>query len=108
MDNVERKGVIAGDEGHEAPLVSIIIPVYNEEPIIYGSIVELIERMGEFDFQYEIMICENGSTDKTLEVAKTLERKYPHVRAFHAPEPNYGAALRFWHRASQRQIHHLR
>jgi len=95
MDKEERKGVISGDEKSDTPLVSIIIPVYNEEPIIYGSIVELIERMREFDFSYEIMICENGSVDKTLEVAKTLERKYPVVRAFHAPEPNYGAALRF-------------
>lgn len=95
MENVERKGAIEGGDGHEIPLVSVIIPVYNEEPIIYGSIIELVERMGEFDFQYEILICENGSTDKTLDVAKTLERKYPHVRAFHAPEPNYGAALRF-------------
>lgn len=95
MAKEERKGVIAADEKNETPLVSIIIPVYNEEPIIYGSIVELVERMGEFDFQYEILVCENGSVDKTLEVAKTLERKYPHVRAFHAPEPNYGAALRF-------------
>lgn len=95
MSDGKVKSFVPVDSDSDVPLVSIIIPVYNEEPIVYGSVVELIERMGEFDFQYEILVCENGSVDKTLEVAKTLERKYPHVRVFHAPEPNYGAALRF-------------
>jgi len=77
-----------------APLVSVVIPVYNEEALVFGSIVELVARMAEFDFPYEILVCENGSRDKTREVAMALERKFPHVRLLHHPEPNYGAAMR--------------
>jgi len=77
-----------------APLASIVIPVYNEEGLISASIVELIERMKELDFPYEILICENGSSDDTVEIALQLERKYPQVRVLSSDEPNYGKALR--------------
>jgi len=78
----------------DVPMVSIVIPVYNEEAIVYGSIVELVSRMGEFDFSYEILVCENGSTDRTPEVALSLERKFPNVKVFRYGAPNYGAAMR--------------
>ncbi len=86
---------IRGDaQAGQAPLVSVVIPVYNEEALVFGSVVELVARMAEFDFPYEILVCENGSRDKTREVAMALERKFPHVRLLHHPEPNYGAAMR--------------
>jgi len=78
----------------EAPLASIIVPVYNEEGLLSASIVELVERMKEFDFPYEIIVSENGSTDGTVEVALQLERKYPQLRVLTSDEPNYGKALR--------------
>lgn len=81
-------------KGAETPLASIVVPVYNEEGLISASIVELIERMKEFDFPYEILICENGSSDDTVEIALQLERKYPQVRVLSSDEPNYGKALR--------------
>jgi len=101
-------GGVKGGEGEEqarvpsiqagefagAPLVSVVIPVYNEEGILFGSVVELVARMGEFDFNYEMLLCENGSTDNTREVGLALERKFPHVRMLHHEQPNYGAAMR--------------
>jgi len=94
MSKKKVKGVIKASEYKDNPLVSVLIPVYNEEAILYGSIVELVARMHEFDFNYEILICENGSTDKTKETGLALERKFPHVSMFSSGEPNYGAALR--------------
>lgn len=78
----------------EAPTVSIIIPVYNEEALIYASTVELIEKLKEFSFPYEIILSENGSVDKTREVGFGLERRHPQVRMLTSSEPNYGRALR--------------
>ncbi len=78
----------------KTPLVSIVIPVYNEESLLFGSVVELQERMRDFDFAYEILVCENGSTDNTVEIGMALERRYAEVRLLRSPEPNYGAALR--------------
>jgi glycosyltransferase involved in cell wall biosynthesis len=80
--------------GTAPPEVSIIIPVYNEAGLITSSIVDLIDKMQDFDFTYEIIITENGSVDDTLEIAYGLERKYPQVRVLHSGDPNYGRALR--------------
>jgi len=78
----------------EAPKVSIIIPVYNEEALLFGSVIELIERLKKAEYSYEILISENGSKDDTREIALRLEREYPQVRALTSDEPNYGRALR--------------
>ena len=88
------KRFIQAEEYKDSPLVSVVIPVYNEKAILYGSVVELVARMSEFDFNYEILVCENGSSDGTKEVGLALERKFPHVRMLSYGEPNYGAAMR--------------
>ena len=54
------------------PRVSIIIPVYNEEAILQTAVVDLIDRLQEFDWTYELCLAENGSTDRTVEVAREL------------------------------------
>lgn len=77
-----------------APTVSIIIPVYNEEAILEGSIEELIGKLADLDLSYEILIAENGSKDRTIELAEGLAARYPQVETFSASEANYGRALR--------------
>jgi len=83
-------------QGEPTPTASILIPVYNEEVMISAAIDELIRELGEAlpDLDYEILITENGSSDRTVELAHELEQRYPHVRSLHSPEPNYGRALR--------------
>ncbi|MFO0745018.1 MAG: glycosyltransferase [Myxococcota bacterium] len=78
------------------PNVSIIIPVFNEEAILTTAVNDLIVRLAERlpAVTYEIIITENGSTDRTLEHAYELERKHAQVKVLHSPEPNYGKALR--------------
>ena len=75
---------------------SIVIPVYNEEKMLVGAIEELMVRMAEAqpELTYEIVITENGSSDRTVELARELEESIPQVRALNSPEPNYGLALR--------------
>jgi len=79
----------------EPPDVSIVIPVYNEEAILYAAVAGLTERLdNEFDFSYELILTENGSSDRTVEVARELQERHPQVRILHTDEPNYGKALR--------------
>ncbi len=73
---------------------SIVIPVYNEEGLVYSATVALVDKLQDVDFTWEIVLSENGSTDKTKDIAVRLERKYPQVRALIGDEPNYGRALR--------------
>jgi glycosyltransferase involved in cell wall biosynthesis len=78
----------------EAPEVSIVIPVYNEEAILHAAVVDLREQLGRHALTYEIVLAENGSTDRTVAIAAELHRRYPEVRYLSAGEPNYGKALR--------------
>jgi glycosyltransferase involved in cell wall biosynthesis len=74
--------------------VSIVIPIYNEEGILHAAVVDLHERLAPLGLCYEIVLAENGSRDRTLDVARELEQKYPEVRFLSVGEPNYGQALR--------------
>lgn len=78
----------------DAPQISIVIPVYNEEGILHSAVVDLRERLSPLGWKYEIILAENGSRDRTVELAKELAAKYPEVRSLSAGEPNYGKALR--------------
>ena len=64
-------------EAHEvsssAPEVSIVIPVYNEEALLRSALGELRARLLLMHWQYEIILAENGSTDRTLERLRELE-----------------------------------
>lgn len=76
------------------PHVSIVIPVYNEEGILAASIAELREKLKAFPWRYEILISENGSRDRTVELAEAISRDAPDVKVHSLGEPNYGKALR--------------
>ncbi len=84
-----------------APDVSIVIPVYNEEGILREAVTELLEGLDTVrtalhapELSFEIIIAENGSRDRTVELAEHLAAEHPQVRAFSLGEPNYGKALR--------------
>ena len=74
--------------------VSIVIPIYNEEGILHSAVVDLHERLAPLGLRYEIVLAENGSRDRTLEVARELQSKYSEVRSLSVGEPNYGRAMR--------------
>jgi glycosyltransferase involved in cell wall biosynthesis len=76
------------------PRVSIIIPIYNEEAILRSAVLDLVDRLGRFDWPYEIILAENGSADDTVRIAEELAARFPSVKTFSMGEPNYGAALK--------------
>src|SRR5262245_25132371 len=76
------------------PALSIVIPIYNEQAILQAAILELLDKLPSFGQAYEILLAENGSTDRTLDIAAELSRKHPEVRFIALGEPNYGKALR--------------
>ncbi len=88
-----------------SPDVSIVIPVYNEAGILRDAITTLRDglrplrvALGMPALRFEIVIAENGSSDRTVELAEHLAAEPPvdgvEIRAFSLGEPNYGKALR--------------
>ena len=83
--------------GH--PQVSIVIPIYNEQAILHAAIVDLRERLKPFAWNYEIILAENGSKDRTVQIGQELAAKYSDpadgkVTILSLGEPNYGKALK--------------
>jgi glycosyltransferase involved in cell wall biosynthesis len=73
------------------PQLSVIIPVYNER----YTVRELVRRVVAVDVSKEIVMVDDGSTDGTTEILKSIAERYPEVRVFQQPHnQGKGAAIR--------------
>ena len=87
------------------PFVDIVVPVLNEEKILQNSIETLDEYMMEnLPYRYQITIADNGSQDKTLEIANSLAQKYQSVRVVRLAKRGRGRALKQVWQSSQADI----
>ncbi len=85
----------ASGQAPAGPLISIVLPVYNEEKLLGRSVSALVDRLAAtVNDEFEILLVENGSTDQTPQIAGALAEQYPPVRLEHLPRPSYGQALR--------------
>jgi glycosyltransferase involved in cell wall biosynthesis len=69
--------------------VSIVIPVYNEDESL-PELCSWIERvMREHSLSYEVILVDDGSTDRSWEVITDLRRNNPHIKGIKF-QRNYG------------------
>lgn len=69
--------------------VTVIVPVFNEEEVILAALRSLLA----LDYPaYDILVVDDGSTDRTLERARTLEGTYGSVTLRVVSRPNGGKA----------------
>ena len=74
--------------------LTLIIPCYNEEATL-ANCVERVLQLGSEMLKLELIIVDDCSQDKSLEVARNLETRYPEVKVFHHDvNRGKGAALR--------------
>ncbi len=88
------------------PTLDVVIPVYNEE-------LELEERVNTLvgylmtnlpDFSWKVTIADNASTDKTPDIGKKLQKKYPEVSYFRLEQKGRGRAVKTVWTASKADI----
>jgi len=84
---------VAGASDGESLQVSILIPIYNEEGILEDSVHRLVQGCNAHRIPYELILCENGSRDRTVEIAERLCAEFPTVRLLRYHKPDYGGAL---------------
>ena len=74
--------------------VNVVLPVYNEERVLESSVRRLHEFLLTSPLSaWRITIVDNGSTDGTLTIARSLEKQLAYVDLLHVPEAGRGRAL---------------
>ena len=89
---IESKEKLKSPRAKKFPKVSVIIPAYNEE----GVITKTIESVLSLDYpkdKLELIVIDDGSTDKTYEIAKKYENK--NVKVFTKKNGGKASALNF-------------
>lgn len=75
--------------------LSIFFPFWNEEKNIERVVKKAIPIAEKVADKWEIIMVDDGSADKTLEIARKLASQNPYLRvASHTPNRGYGAALK--------------
>lgn len=76
-------------------LVNVTIPVYNEDKILPSSIATLTKFLSTHcRFEWEVVIADNASIDRTRKVAEELSRQFSRVRVVHLDQKGRGRALK--------------
>jgi glycosyltransferase involved in cell wall biosynthesis len=80
----------------KAVRVDAVIPVYNEEGDLEWSVTTLRQfLLDNVDYDWRIVVGDNASTDRTLDIAKELAERYPgQVTYVHLDQKGRGRALR--------------
>ncbi len=73
------------DAGSDSASVTIVIAAYNEESVLEKNVGQVADFMRSIDGEYdwEILIVNDGSADRTAEIADTLAANSPDIRVVH-------------------------
>ena len=75
------------------PFLSIIIPAYNEEKRLPSTLEQVFHFLGKQSFRSDVIVVENGSTDKTFDIAQKFADQHENLRVIHNEERGKGGAV---------------
>jgi len=76
------------------PLLSIIIPALNEENRLPSTLEKTFGFFSSQPYEYEVVVVENGSQDRTLQIAQEFASVHPQYRVLHESARGKGLAVR--------------
>jgi len=74
------------------PLISVVIPLYNEGSLIRALLSDLSDALEQIGCRFEIILVDDGSSDDTWEQIKQEARLFPNLRAMRLSR-NFGKEL---------------
>lgn len=75
--------------------LSVFFPAYNEEANLKNTVTEAIKVLEKLTGRWEVIVVDDGSKDKTAEIADSLAKQLPNVRVIHHKQNRgYGAAFK--------------
>lgn len=82
--------------------LTVISPLYNEEPVIKSSVEKLLEALGEFNFSWELILVNDGSKDNSGKVIEAIAKNEPRIKIIsYKNNRGRGYALRSGFKASE-------
>jgi len=78
----------------DTPLLSLVIPAHNEESRLPGTLEQVFAFLGRQPYSAEVIVVENGSTDRTLGIAQGFALQRPNLRVIHIDERGKGLAVK--------------
>ncbi len=80
---------------NKIPELSVFFPFWNEEKNIENVVKKAIPVVEEVSKKWEMIIVDDGSSDKTLKIAKEFAKENPNIRIVsHDRNRGYGASLK--------------
>jgi glycosyltransferase involved in cell wall biosynthesis len=76
------------------PFLSIIIPAYNEESRLPNTLEQVFAFLQKQAYSAEVLVVENGSSDRTYQIAQEFAGLHPGFYAFHEAGRGKGLAVR--------------
>lgn len=76
------------------PFLSLILPAHNEERRLPKTLTQVYEFFQKQSYSVEIVLVENGSQDRTLELAQSFVRQIPYLNVIHEDRRGKGLAVR--------------
>lgn len=76
----------------DEPFITIMIPAHNEEVVIQSTLEYLLNDLNYHN--YEVLVMDDGSTDKTPQILHQMQQRYPKLRVIRIEE-NQGKAHAF-------------
>lgn len=87
------------------PSISVFFPCYNDAESIGKLVKDAFFVLPGLTSDYEVIVVDDGSTDKSREVLKDLSRRYKKLKlVFHEGNRGYGGALRSGFKASSKDL----
>jgi glycosyltransferase involved in cell wall biosynthesis len=85
--------------------VSVVLPAYNEEKNVERAVEHVSGVAGTLDWDYEIILVNDGSSDRTGDIARQLKDRIPRFRLVeHHPNRGYGGALKAGFKAATKDL----
>jgi|YNPNPStandDraft_1061719.scaffolds.fasta_scaffold02640_7 glycosyltransferase involved in cell wall biosynthesis len=85
--------------------LSIVIPAYNEEANVEKAVEHVSAVAQQLGVDYEIILVNDGSIDRTGEIGRQLEQRIPRFRLVeHYPNRGYGGALKAGFAAATKEL----
>lgn len=78
----------------QAPLASIVIPIYREAGFLEQSLTSLVGELERHRVAYEILLVEQFSDQATIDHSLEVVKRFPHVKHTLLPRPDFGLAMK--------------